>query len=187
MLLDQVAAIEIAQLGRDQAVGEPGEGYDLGQVPRRGDLLIVEASVLHEDSPAQAAYGEGEVVDDQGRDEEGQVGAADVDDRLGQVDVDPRRQEVEEGQGEEEGEQGLGVEEPLPERDLVPGRGGSLLSAYLFYGRESSLSSDSRATRLNDLTHLMLLTGVRGFDKRVRSLKWVSPRAIPTWMPMPCT
>jgi hypothetical protein len=86
--LEQVGAIEIAELGRDDAVHEPRQEQDLGAVPD-ADLV---AGTPQELGPAPAPQREAGVVDREGEQHQPEIRLADVLRHVAQVlPVEQRR------------------------------------------------------------------------------------------------
>ena len=107
--LQQKGAVQVAQLGRDQAVDEPREEQDLGRHPVAG----CGPDLAQDVPPPPAPEREGQVVHDQGGEQQGGVRAPDEGDRRAEVDArgPPGRAGTMSDQGEDERADGPHVEE----------------------------------------------------------------------------
>ena len=111
----QVGAVQVAQLGRHQAVHEPGQEEDLGRVA----VAHVGADVPQHQPPPQAAQREGQVVDDEGRQQVGGDRGSDQLHRLAEVHVqDDAEQEEDQDQREDDGADRSPVQQAPLEADL---------------------------------------------------------------------
>ena len=93
--LQQPGAIDVAELGRHDAVDEPADEDDL----RRVADPHLRADAAQQQRPAVAAQREAEVVDDERRHEPDRVGRDDVRDEL--VELEPRQRDREQQQDED--------------------------------------------------------------------------------------
>ena len=84
--LDEVRAVNVAELGRHETVHEPADEDDLGRVPQ----LIGLPALLEQDGPAPATQRKTQVVDDEGGQQKPRVGSSDALDEQLEVDVADR-------------------------------------------------------------------------------------------------
>ena len=126
--LHQVAAIEVAELGGDQAVDEPAEHQDAEEIA----TLDVVAALPEEPCPANGPDGERQVVHTERGEHVQRIRPAERRDRLAPVDVP--REEGDERDRDDRGHELPPAEELPPYGELVgvPGDFGESLDARIF-------------------------------------------------------
>ena len=123
MISEQVGAVHVAQLGRDQAVDEPGQVQDFGRVLD----LDAEPGPAEQHRPAQPAQGETRVEHDERDQHEDRVGTRDQLGDLGQGLAVERNEEADDRERDEDRDDGPRLAKPAAQRQPLDGVGVGVL------------------------------------------------------------